>query len=65
MPANRLDAILAGVIVFALGFIVGRAFFESLPLPPQHAPAAQVSAGMRSIPNAATLTARHTLERLR
>jgi len=31
MPANKIDAILSGVIVFAIGFIVGRAFLLSLP----------------------------------
>jgi hypothetical protein len=33
MPANRTDAILSIVITFAIAFIVGRAFFSSLPLP--------------------------------
>lgn len=64
MPANRTDAILSLVIAAAIGFIVGRAFFEALPLPPEYTPAAPIAAGMRSIPKAATLTARHTLERL-
>jgi hypothetical protein len=65
MPANRTDAILSAVIAIAIGFIVGRAVLSALPLPPEYTPAAQLSAGMRSIPNAATLTARHTLERPR
>ncbi|MFZ5715735.1 MAG: hypothetical protein ACOY3N_23155 [Bradyrhizobium sp.] len=60
MPANRTDAIIAGVLVFALGFIVGRAFFESLPLPLDVTQVAPIAAGMRSIPKPATLTARHT-----
>lgn len=35
MPANRTDAILSLVIAAAIGFIVGRAFLMSLPLPIQ------------------------------
>jgi hypothetical protein len=32
MPANRIDAALSLIIAAGLGFVVGHAFFTSLPL---------------------------------
>jgi hypothetical protein len=31
MPANRIDAVLSLIIAAGIGFIVGHAFFSSLP----------------------------------
>jgi hypothetical protein len=33
MPANRIDAVVSLALAFGIAFIVGRAFFSSLPLP--------------------------------
>lgn len=33
MPANRIDAIISLACAAGIGFLVGLAFFQSLPLP--------------------------------